>query len=253
MRSTSRSRARMTTRAGRCSRDSSRTSSTRVDSLRSPRTCTSRGRSETSKLASGEAKAQCPTRIRTSGGPVEMPTLTSPLGNMTCGELRRPLGGSRLEIVKSNADGIEHEVSVLDDDWRSSVDHKANLAIEDRAVKRPPGLLAPHAPPTGAADELRERGARLEQRDHFCQRIDHSGLLQTRCGLPVVARPVAAPYRVAMRTILITGCSSGFGLETARYFLERLACGARAVVPDPPARRRGRNRAGQVDLTAFEH
>ena len=24
-----------------------------------------------------------------------------------------------------------------------------------------------------------------------------------------------------MKTILITGCSSGFGLETARYFLER--------------------------------
>lgn len=24
-----------------------------------------------------------------------------------------------------------------------------------------------------------------------------------------------------MKTVLITGCSSGFGLETARYFLER--------------------------------
>ena len=24
-----------------------------------------------------------------------------------------------------------------------------------------------------------------------------------------------------MKTVLITGCSSGFGLETARYFLDR--------------------------------
>src|SRR5580698_7200576 len=49
-------------------------------------------------------------------------------------------------------------------------------------------------------------------------------------GLPGVARPGPAPYRLGagnhqrgarMKAILITGCSSGFGLETARRFLER--------------------------------
>ncbi len=51
-----------------------------------------------------------------------------------------------------------------------------------------------------------------------------------KSGFMSVASPVAAIYRVGaanhslespMKTILISGCSSGFGLETARYFLDR--------------------------------
>ena len=70
MSSTSRRRARMTSRAGRRARDSSPTSYTSVVSRRSPRTCTSCGSSDTSKAASGEPKTQLPTSNSTSGGPL---------------------------------------------------------------------------------------------------------------------------------------------------------------------------------------
>jgi NAD(P)-dependent dehydrogenase (short-subunit alcohol dehydrogenase family) len=35
----------------------------------------------------------------------------------------------------------------------------------------------------------------------------------------IVESPAPAPYLSTMKTVLITGCSSGYGLETARYFL----------------------------------
>jgi len=38
-------------------------------------------------------------------------------------------------------------------------------------------------------------------------------------GLRSVASPTPTPYLSTMKTVLITGCSSGYGLETARYFL----------------------------------
>jgi NAD(P)-dependent dehydrogenase (short-subunit alcohol dehydrogenase family) len=34
----------------------------------------------------------------------------------------------------------------------------------------------------------------------------------------MIDRPVPRPYAGIMKTVLITGCSSGYGLETARYF-----------------------------------
>src|SRR5262245_52488281 len=37
-------------------------------------------------------------------------------------------------------------------------------------------------------------------------------------GLSIVESPVHVPYLRTMQTVLITGCSSGYGLETARYF-----------------------------------
>jgi NAD(P)-dependent dehydrogenase (short-subunit alcohol dehydrogenase family) len=49
-------------------------------------------------------------------------------------------------------------------------------------------------------------------------------------GLAIIDRPAmdtysgrtfTSPWSPLMKTILVTGCSSGFGLETARYFLER--------------------------------
>lgn len=71
-----------------------------------------------------------------------------------------------------------------------------------------------------------------------------------------------------MKTILITGCSSGFGLETARYFLDRdwtviatmrtpredlLPCSERLRivsldVTDPDSIRRAVNEAGPIDV-----
>jgi NAD(P)-dependent dehydrogenase (short-subunit alcohol dehydrogenase family) len=71
-----------------------------------------------------------------------------------------------------------------------------------------------------------------------------------------------------MKTILITGCSSGFGLETARYFLDRdwqvvatmrtpredvLPRSARLRVlaldvTDPDSIRRGIEAAGSIDV-----
>ena len=44
-----------------------------------------------------------------------------------------------------------------------------------------------------------------------------------------------------MKTVLITGCSSGFGLDTARYFLERdwhVIATMRTPRARPPRRRR---------------
>src|SRR5262245_2985003 len=57
-----------------------------------------------------------------------------------------------------------------------------------------------------------------------------SGLLQKKYGLLIVERPAAVRYPPApsepqgeppMKTVLITGCSSGYGLETARHFHSR--------------------------------
>src|SRR5262245_60475282 len=39
-----------------------------------------------------------------------------------------------------------------------------------------------------------------------------------KCGLHMVARPENAAIFSSMKTVLITGCSSGYGLETARHF-----------------------------------
>src|SRR5262245_61171895 len=38
-------------------------------------------------------------------------------------------------------------------------------------------------------------------------------------GLQIVASSTPSAYVSTMKTVLITGCSSGYGLETARYFL----------------------------------
>ena len=106
IRRTSSRRDRITSRAGRCPRDSSPTSCTRVASRRSPRTCTSCGRSETSKAASGEPKTQWPTRYSTSGGPLCSPILNSP-GCSATGTLSRSseVIGARLDIIKPCAEG----------------------------------------------------------------------------------------------------------------------------------------------------
>src|SRR5690606_14640091 len=70
-----------------------------------------------------------------------------------------------------------------------------------------------------------------EERDHLGEGVGQRiGLLQTRTGLRVDDSPPWRAYPplvnttekdLAMNTVLITGCSSGYGLETARHFLDR--------------------------------
>src|SRR5678816_2656522 len=48
-----------------------------------------------------------------------------------------------------------------------------------------------------------------------------SGRSRMESGLCMVESPAPAPYLSTMKTVLITGCSSGYGLETARYFHSR--------------------------------
>src|SRR5262245_6779032 len=57
-----------------------------------------------------------------------------------------------------------------------------------------------------------------------------AGLLIMHFGLFIVVRPICGGYcrsnstthqEIAMKTVLITGCSSGYGLEIARYFHEQ--------------------------------
>ena len=45
-----------------------------------------------------------------------------------------------------------------------------------------------------------------------------SGLRPMQYGLGIVEGPVRRRYLGPMKTVLITGCSSGYGLETARHF-----------------------------------
>jgi NAD(P)-dependent dehydrogenase (short-subunit alcohol dehydrogenase family) len=54
-----------------------------------------------------------------------------------------------------------------------------------------------------------------------------SGLLQTKIGHSIAESPILSAYMISqqretdMKTVLITGCSSGYGLETARHFHEQ--------------------------------
>src|SRR5687767_9867737 len=83
----------------------------------------------------------------------------------------------------------------------------------------------------GAADALRKHGARLKQRDDFGEGAATFGLWQKKIGPYMIDGPACRRYvglqeRRAprgkgvddMKTVLITGCSSGYGLETARHF-----------------------------------
>ncbi len=83
-----------------------------------------------------------------------------------------------------------------------------------------------------------------------------------KCVLKIVDSTTSATYREGiatnpnevMKTILITGCSSGFGLETARYFLERdwqVVATMRAPREDvlPPS---SRLRVLQLDVTDLQ-
>src|SRR5215471_1750639 len=45
-----------------------------------------------------------------------------------------------------------------------------------------------------------------------------AGRSPMKCGLCMIASPVCHRYAAGMKTVLITGCSSGYGLETARHF-----------------------------------
>src|SRR6185369_11637871 len=72
------------------------------------------------------------------------------------------------------------------------------------------------------ADALREHGARLKQADDLGQRIVHE-LDSSKQNVDYIRLRVrrALPMASDMKNVLITGCSSGYGLETARHFHAR--------------------------------
>src|ERR1700688_3360654 len=69
--------------------------------------------------------------------------------------------------------GDQDKVTLLEVDRRVSVDREMARTVEDHAVEGLPGFRAANTPRTCAADDLRERGARLEQRDNLRERVDH--------------------------------------------------------------------------------
>src|SRR5262249_17426612 len=91
-------------------------------------------------------------------------------------------------------------------------------------------LRASNAPTPRAIDDFRKPRARFEQRDHLGQRVGHDWTLAnetwtfdcSKSGCGALSFRFRNLFKGAsMKTVLITGCSSGFGLETARYFLAR--------------------------------
>jgi NAD(P)-dependent dehydrogenase (short-subunit alcohol dehydrogenase family) len=73
---------------------------------------------------------------------------------------------------------------------------------------------------TCAADDLRGRSARLEQGDNLRERVDGPDSSKSG-GNDLSSQYRYLPEGAPMKTVMITGCSSGFGLDTARFFLER--------------------------------
>src|SRR5690606_10566412 len=126
--------------------------------------------------------------------------------------------------------GDQDESPGLQDDRVSSLQRQPATALDHRAVERLAGIRAADPPRAGADHLLGEARGGLEQQDHFRQWIDHgrtpanevwtSDCRQYGAGcIPWWLAHHTRDHR--MKTVLITGCSSGFGLETARHFLAR--------------------------------
>src|SRR5690606_11440810 len=139
-------------------------------------------------------------------------------------------GRDRLEARQREAGRgrQEDEVACLQGAGLLALDGQQAAAFEHCAEARLRELGVPHAPAAGAADALGEHGARLEEGDDLRQRVAHVWTMANQMwtlhcrksedqGLSLLHRN--QPSMKHMKTVLITGCSSGYGLETARRFL----------------------------------
>ena len=99
-----------------------------------------------------------------------MPGFAVALGN---GERIVPNGPFRLEPGHGEAKrgGNQDEVALLKIHGLMTIDLQMGTPLEDHAVERLPRLGSTNTPSTGAADQLRELGARLKQRDDLSQWI----------------------------------------------------------------------------------
>ena len=102
-----------------------------------------------------------------------------------------------------------------------AIDGQTTAALEHRAEARLAEGGVANAPAAGAADAPREHRTRLKQRDDFREWVVHAWTLTNGIRTPhggVVRRTMRRDRLSTMKTVLITGCSSGYGLETARHF-----------------------------------
>src|SRR5690606_3509422 len=142
----------------------------------------------------------------------------------------QPRRRRRIDAGKGEAPGRrdEHEIARLEQNIRLAICFKADPPRQHHAIEDVLHIVAPQPERTGGRGQLGKGRLRAQQRDDLGERIGHFGLSIKNCGLftvdhleiPVDMRGIQqGGFR--MNTVMITGCSSGFGLETARHFLDR--------------------------------
>src|SRR3954462_8153229 len=106
-------------------------------------------------------------------------------------------------------------------------DAQAAAAFEHDAIKGLAHLMPAHAPSPGAAHHLGKPDDGLEQADDVGERIGHDWThsnetrtpKRSKSGPACLSLDIPPPNMdLPMQTVLITGCSSGFGLDAARTF-----------------------------------
>jgi NAD(P)-dependent dehydrogenase (short-subunit alcohol dehydrogenase family) len=126
--------------------------------------------------------------------------------------------------------GNEHEVPGLQQHGWLTIHRHTALPFQDRAEERLSHVLPMDPPKAGALHQLGEASGGLKKSDNLGKRIDghertyakendtHTYIKSCLWRLPPIHSVLV---ETPMSRILITGCSSGFGLETAKFFLDR--------------------------------
>lgn len=127
---------------------------------------------------------------------------------------------------ESGRRGQQHEVPFLEKDGRLPIHGEPAPAFQHRTETRLAELGVAHTPTARSRDPLRKDGARPEKLYDLNKRVALFGRSQKKFGLWIDDRPDIGGYFSGvnsnevpfMKTVLITGCSSGYGLEAARHF-----------------------------------